>query len=255
MISINKASLTGAIVAFIAAAVLIAGCANSTSQSNSAQQFPIANAGVDQKVKVGSVVTLDGSDSSAPRGGTLIYGWSLIAVPKDSAAHLSNQTSDRPTFTPDKVGTYIVSLVVANGAGTNSTPDTTNVTVIPAERSDTTLTVNPSSKTDLYLGDQVVISGRLVDAEGYGIPNQTISFKNVAHVLGFTTEWPMNDTTTDNTGAFTTLPEPLTRHNAPSFIRDVDVEAWAVFAGNDFYKPATTLHEHLNVHLTSPPRS
>lgn len=132
----------------------------------------------------------------------------------------------------------------------------TSVTVIPAAQSNMTLTVTSSSKTDLYLGDQLVISGRLVDAECNGIPNQTISFKAVAHVplLG-TVDWPINGTTTDSSGAFTTVSDPVTGHNAPSFIRDVDVEVWAVYAGNNLYKPAETPHEHLTVHLMSHPAS
>jgi hypothetical protein len=245
----GKLSLTGAMAVIVAAAVLIAGCTSTTSTN------PIANAGADQKVLLGTVVTLDGIESNAPGGGALAYNWSLSSVPKDSTAHLFNQTSSRATFSPDKAGTYVASLVVTDRTGVKSAPDATNVTVLPAERSNTTLIVNSSSKTDLYLGDQSVISGRLVDAEGNGIPNQTISFKNVARVLGFTTDWPMNDTTTDSTGAFRTVTDQVTRHDAPSFITTVDVEAWAVYAGNDLYKPATTPHVRLTVHLTSPPTS
>jgi PKD repeat protein len=133
------------------------------------------------------------------RYGAVTYDWSLSSVPKDSAARLANQTSDRPTFTPDKVGTYVVSLVVTDSSGAKSTPDATNVTVTPTQPSNTTLTAQ-ASKTDLYLGDQASISGRLVDADGNGIPNQTISFKTQARVLVFTTDYPVKDTKTDSTG-------------------------------------------------------
>jgi hypothetical protein len=40
---------------------------------------PIANAGVDQTVKPSSIVTLDGSRSTDPNGGKLIFSWTQIA--------------------------------------------------------------------------------------------------------------------------------------------------------------------------------
>jgi K319L-like, PKD domain len=245
--SMKLSQLRGMIVIIVAVAVLIAGCTAIPSQNNTAQQLPIANAGADQKVKAGSVVPLNGSASSAPRGGTLTYDWSLSSVPKNSAAHLVNQTSNRPAFTPDKVGTYVVSLVVTDSAGTRSTPDVSNITVIPAERSNTTLTANVS-KTEFNIGDTVVISGRLVDADGNGIPNQTISFKLVAYVLGGAYEQPVNSTTTDSTGAYTQS-VPAERQDAPFFITEVNLEGWAVYAGNEEYKPSTTEHANFVAHL------
>jgi len=53
------------------------------------------------------------------------------------------------------------------------------ITVVTAKRSNTKLIVTSSSPKDLYLGDQVVTTGRLVDGEGNSIPNQTIVFKSV----------------------------------------------------------------------------
>ncbi len=260
MISMSKASLTGVIAAFIVAAVLIAGCTSTTSPNTLQTQTagsgggtnqPIANAGDNQTGKTGTVVTLDGRGSSAPGGGALTYSWSFSTVPKNSTARLTNNTSDRATFTPDKAGTYVVSLVVKDGTGRQSTPDTTNVTVIPTERLSTTLIIsNTESKTDVYVGDEVKVTGRLVDADGNGIPNQTIHFKNVARVLGFTYEEPINDATTDSTGAFTMPYESVTRRDAPSFIKTVEVEAWAVYDGSNLYKPSSTPHKQLTVHLS-----
>jgi hypothetical protein len=88
------------------------------------------------------------------RCGALTYDWSLSSAPNDSAAQLANQTSDRPTFKPDKAGTYVVSLVVTDSSGAKSTPDATNVTVTPTQPSNTTLTAQ-TSKTDLYLGTKL----------------------------------------------------------------------------------------------------
>ncbi|MGD0172670.1 MAG: PKD domain-containing protein [Halobacteriota archaeon] len=244
----KQSRLGGVMVIIVAVAVLIAGCTAIPAQNNTAQQLPIAHAGGDQKVKAGSVVTLNGSASSAPRGAALTYDWSLSSVPKGSAAHLVNQTSDRPAFTPDKIGIYVVSLVVSDSAGTKSTPDATNITVIPAERSNTTLTANVS-KTDFNIGDTIVISGRLIDADGNGIPNQAISFNLEAHVLGGTYDVPVNSTTTGSTGAFTQSVPAEESQNVPSFITTVNLEGWAVYAGNEAYKPSTTEHVNMVLHL------
>ena len=237
----------------VVAAVLAAGCTTSTLQNKS--QLPIANAGADQKVKAGSVVTLDGSGSSAPRGGALTYDWSLSSVPKDSAARLANQTSDRPTFTPDKAGTYVASLVVTDSAGVKSAPDTTNVTAISG-RVATKLTDIQASKTgDLYLGDQVVTTGRLVDADGNGIPNQTITFRAIAQVPLFgSRDVSQGSVTTDSTGAFRKV-NPVSASGAPFFISTVTVEGWIEYAGNDVYQPTSSNHHLVTVHLTAPPSS
>ena len=117
----KQSRLGGMVVIIVAVAILVAGRTAIPAQNNTAQQLPLANAGADQKVKAGSMVTLNGSASSAPRGGALTYDWSLTSVPKNSTAHLINQTSNRPAFTPDKAGTYVVSLVVTDSAGTRGT--------------------------------------------------------------------------------------------------------------------------------------
>jgi hypothetical protein len=140
-------------------------------------------------------------------------------------------------------------------AGCTSLPNTlnthnaTNVTVKPAERSNTTLTITSSSPTDPYLGDQVVTTGRLVDAKGNGIPNQTIIFKDVARALVFTYDYPVESVKTNSTGAFKKV-GTVSAHDTPSSIKEVVVEGWIEYAGNDLYKPATTPHRYVTVHLT-----
>jgi len=246
-------------------AILIAGCTSTTTPSvtqtqtagtgQGTSQLPTANAGADQTGKVGAIVTLDGRKSNASSGGGgLTYAWSLSSAPNGSAVRLANQTTDRATFVPDKAGTYVVSLIVTNRTGAKSAADTTNVTVISAGRVDTKLIVDtPSSKADYYLGEQMTINGRLVDADGNGIANQTIRFKSVSRVLGFTYDYPIEPVTTDSTGAFTKVFDPISAQDAPSFVKTVDTEAWVYYDGNDLYNPTSTTHAHVTVHLTSPP--
>jgi PKD repeat protein len=250
MISTSKAAFAGVVVAFTVVAVLIAGCSSVSSSG------PFAHAGANQTAKASSMVMLDGSGSYASDGGTLTYNWSFSSVPNGSAVLLVNNTSARPSFTPDKAGTYVVSLTVTDSAGKASAPDVTRVTVVPPGRSDAKIIVTSSSpKKDLYFGDKVTTTGRLVDAEGNGLSNQTILFKSVSHVLGFTHNTE-EATVTDSTGAFTKVTS-VTAEGVPFFIKTVPVETegWIEYAGNDFYKPTSTSHSSLTIHFTSPPAS
>lgn len=88
---------------------------------------PVANAGVDQQVFTGALVTLDGSGSSDVDGNTLTYRWALTTTPGGSAVSLSEATAVRPTFTPDLPGTYVAQLIVHDGV-TDSPADTVVIT-------------------------------------------------------------------------------------------------------------------------------
>lgn len=76
---------------------------------------PVANAGIDQNVVVGRVVTLDGSASSDANRDPLTYKWTVVSKPAGSAAALSSDVDVRPVFTADVTGTYVFSLSVSDG--------------------------------------------------------------------------------------------------------------------------------------------
>ena len=84
---------------------------------------PVANAGADQSVFVGHLVTLDGSASSDVDGDPLTFSWSLSSKPNGSTAQLSDPTAVKPNFLVDYPGTYVVQLIVNDGSA-NSAPDT-----------------------------------------------------------------------------------------------------------------------------------
>jgi PKD repeat protein len=67
----------------------------------------VADAGEDQDVETGALVTLDGSGST-PAGGT--FAWAFRATPKDSTATLLGADTANPSFTPDEDGRYEVEL-------------------------------------------------------------------------------------------------------------------------------------------------
>ncbi len=96
---------------------------------------PIANAGPDQTVQVGSTVQLDGSGSSDPDGDTLRYTWRFISRPAGSRARLSNPRIAKPTFKADKEGDYVLELKVDDGrrgTATDQVKITAKTDVTPA---------------------------------------------------------------------------------------------------------------------------
>ena len=84
------------------------------SATNSA---PVANAGVDRTVTSNATVTLSGSYTDANVTDTITYKWYLKSRPALSTATLTvpSATPDKPTFTPDVVGNYVLVLIVNDG--------------------------------------------------------------------------------------------------------------------------------------------
>ena len=87
---------------------------------------PVAVAGPDQTVTVGSTVVLDGTGSYDPNGDPLTFAWEMTVAPAGSIAALSDPLSPAPRFTADIAGTYEIQLVVDDGEFA-STPDTVRV--------------------------------------------------------------------------------------------------------------------------------
>jgi hypothetical protein len=91
---------------------------------------PVANAGTNQSVVLGTI-TLDGSTSSDANGDIITYKWSLISKPTSSTASLTGDTTAKPTFVADRAGIYVASLVVNDGK-LDSSVVTTTVTAASA---------------------------------------------------------------------------------------------------------------------------
>ena len=89
----------------------------------------------------GDVVTLDGSGSSAAID--LTYAWTLTA-PGGSAATLAAADSAGPSFTADRDGSYVATLVVAAG-GLTSDEDSVTIT---AQDMAPTVSAGPDRATD-----------------------------------------------------------------------------------------------------------
>jgi Bacterial Ig domain len=155
---------------------------------------PTANAGQDQIVNESSPITLDGSKSTDPRGGTLTYLWTQNAGPPVT---LSNPTSPIATFTAPPVSTNNVvmlffTLTVRNAAGLTGSA-TVKVTV-----NHVTPTPPPPPPPPVAI---VVVS-----------PNQTVNESSIVTLDGHASTDPRGGTLTylwtQNAGPPVTLSNP-----------------------------------------------
>jgi hypothetical protein len=121
-------------------------------------QAPMPDAGPDQVVNEGDLVTLNGTLSSDPDGDTMTYSWIQTGGP---AVSLDDATSATPSFTAplvDSSGAIITfELNVDDGNGANAT-DTVEIVV-------SNVLVSPVADAG---ADQVLSEGALVNLDGIG---------------------------------------------------------------------------------------
>ena len=177
---------------------------------------PIANAGPNETVHVGTLATLDGSGSSDPDNHyPLTYAWLIASAPAESAASLSDPGAIDPTFTPDKLGDYTVELTVTDSIGKESAADsvlvsTSNTPPVahagpdqPVIQLNTLVTLDGSQSYDLE-GDPLTYSWQLVQipaTSGAWLNDPTISAPTfIADIQGsYTAELVVNDGWADST--------------------------------------------------------
>jgi hypothetical protein len=123
-----------------------------SSVNNSA---PVANAGINQSINVGSVVNLDGTASTDANRDALTYKWSISNAPSGSGAALNSNISPSPKFTADMTGTYTAILVVNDGKA-DSLP---SVVVITASAANSAPVANAGLAQSVKLNDTVTLDG------------------------------------------------------------------------------------------------
>jgi fibronectin type 3 domain-containing protein len=125
---------------------------------STSNQPPVANAGPDQNVNEGAIVTLSGANSTDPEGGTLTYAWSQVS---GTPVTLSNPSAVQTTFTSSTVGPNGESLgfqlTVTDSGGLQSV-DTCLVNVLWSSQA-------PSADAGPDLN---VNEGAIVTLNGYG---------------------------------------------------------------------------------------
>ena len=155
-----KADLAGT---YVATLVVSDGKANSdvavvSVLASVANSLPVAKAGANQNVVVGTSVTLDGTASTDANGDTLVYKWSLLYKPTGSLASLASASSSKPTFTADTVGTFVVSLIVNDGQADSATVSSTTV-IAEALNAAVAPTANPGASQNVLVGAVVSMDG------------------------------------------------------------------------------------------------
>lgn len=130
----------------------------------SANTDPVANAGQDQSVLVGTQVTLDGGQSADADGDPLTFDWSLIEVPPGSSANLENPQGLTTTFEVDKFGDYRVQLIVDDGQA-SSAPDETVISTF-----NSTPVANAGVDQQAFVSGLVLLDGSgSTDVDGDGL--------------------------------------------------------------------------------------
>jgi hypothetical protein len=136
---------------------------------------PTANAGVDQSVDTGTVVTLNGSASSDSDGTIASYAWAQIS---GTSVTLSGTGATR-TFTPTVAGTYVFGLTVTDDDGDSSAQDTISIV---ASAPSGVLTVaqenalTPSQNRTFWLDGVTVEAMPAFPRSTYYLPGQTAQF-------------------------------------------------------------------------------
>ena len=130
----------------IASLFLMTGCKKEIDPAG----LTTANAGPDQQVQVGQLVTLDGGGFTSGSSDPLTFQWAIIRRPAKSAVMLTAPNTAKVTFTPDEVGEYELELTVTSGSGKST--DKVTVAASVAEP----LAINASITVKTTLVDRVL---------------------------------------------------------------------------------------------------
>ena len=111
---------------------------------------PVALAGEDVSVYVGTSVVVDGSNSYDPdasaagAGPVSAYRWTLLDKPLTSTLSLTDTTSASVQFVPDVAGDYVLELVVNDGVQ-DSVADSVTITALNNLPPQAVIQIDPSS--------------------------------------------------------------------------------------------------------------
>jgi len=162
-----------------------------TVQAFAANVPPVAVAGIAQSVMFGKEVKLDGRGSSDANSDPLTYTWTLVSVPDGSdSVKVFNaiKNSQTPTFTPDRPGSYVFSLVVND----SKVDSNVSATVVTVARENVAPVANAGEAQVVFRRDTVKLDGAL----SFDTNNDPITFK-----------WALVSAPTGNTAALSSETE------------------------------------------------
>lgn len=164
---------------------------------------PTANAGSPQSAKPNTLITLDGSKSSAAPGFTLTFSWSLTR-PDGSPGTLANANTKFPTFTADKadLNPYIAQLIVNDGTS-DSAPTTVQITIT----ADAPVAQASASPNDVRVCRTVTLDGK-----------KSTDRKGVENSPSLSYEWTLVSRITPPGTSNAKLDDP--KSNSPTFTPD-----------------------------------
>lgn len=118
--------------------------------------LPVADAGGDQTVKIFTLVHLDGANSTDDAG-IIAHEWNVTTEPEDSSIELSDDSTVDPTFMPEYVGQYRITLTVKDVNNTWALEDQVVITVQP--EGEYKPLANAGPPLEVELGDPVTLNG------------------------------------------------------------------------------------------------
>jgi K319L-like, PKD domain len=158
------------------------------SQTDPAAQVqPVASVETALNVKVGEVISLDGSESSASSGRTISYDWD-VTTPTGSMESLDNDSAVMPRMTTDAAGVYQFSLQVDDGQ-LSSDAATITVTATAPDVNAAPNAVVTTSGNRVTINSMVNFSGE----DSYDPDSGDIS--------GLTFDWSLNTPSNSNSTA------------------------------------------------------
>jgi hypothetical protein len=201
-----------------------------------ANTAPVAEAGNDQAVTAGALVTLDAIGSSDADNDGLTYLWTLTDIPRGSSAILSATSALSVTFNTDLFGTYTASLVVNDGIE-DSSGDTVVVTASNDDEGpvdfDFRLSAHNSNvlmvKANVITSEvtEVSIQFKSTDTQGQATSKSSASLEHDITVVGLRpeTNYQFTAVITNQSGEITTSePQAFTTPALPFDLPDIQLK-------------------------------
>ncbi len=136
---------------------------------------PTANAGTDQNVTTGLIVSLNGSQSSDANNDPLNYNWRIISKPEGSNADIL-VPSRKTVFQADLDGNYVIELIVNDGI-IDSIEDTITVTA----KSSSNITLVDNAQELLQNEIDSLGDGAIINLDG----NSTYLFSSTLYLRNY----------------------------------------------------------------------